>query len=122
MRTGSSYHHHLAYYSYHHSCGFYLVPHIPSLHHPSSQLHLLPSTGEWIYILVHFLKAFRYGDEEANGTSTESSNSSSSTGFSLADYRLQGFGFYWIWATTVSYVLYLGIGGFLHVSMALFGC
>lgn len=70
--------------------------------------------GEWIYILVHFLKAFRYGDEEANGTSTESSNSSSSTGFSLADYRLQGFGFYWIWATTVSYVLYLGIGGFLH--------
>nr|XP_045614083.1 delta(7)-sterol 5(6)-desaturase erg32-like [Procambarus clarkii] len=81
----------------------------------SVAVFILGSTirGEWLHILVHFLKAFHYGEEDS-GAATNTTDSSSGLVINLADYRLQGLGYYWIAATTVSYTFYLGIGGFLH--------
>lgn len=72
--------------------------------------------GEWLLILVHFLKAFHNDTISATplGTTNSTSNSTSVFGLKLEDYRLQGVGFYWICATSISYIFYLGIGGFLH--------
>lgn len=82
----------------------------------SVAVFILGSTvrGEWLHILVHFLRAFRHEDPSNATTNTPSNSSSLLFGIDLADYRLQGVGFYWIAATTISYVIYLGIGGFLH--------
>ncbi|XP_069941840.1 uncharacterized protein [Cherax quadricarinatus] len=68
--------------------------------------------GEWLQIVVHFLKAVGYGDKDSVGA-----NNSTDSGFleaSLAHYRLQGLGYYWLAATSISYTFYFGIGGFLH--------
>lgn len=75
--------------------------------------------GEWLHILVHFLRAFKQTDNTTTTTITSpdalnTSSSSSFLGIDLASYRLQGVGYYWLAATTVSYTFYLGIGGFLH--------
>ncbi|XP_042238148.1 delta(7)-sterol 5(6)-desaturase erg32-like [Homarus americanus] len=85
----------------------------------SVAVFILGSTirGEWLHILVHFLKAFQYGEQQQESGSisnTSITTSSDFLGFNLADYRLQGFGYYWVAATTISYIFYLGIGGFLH--------
>lgn len=73
--------------------------------------------GEWLLILVHFLKAFR-NDTVAKVPLTNTSNSSSQTSslfsIDLEDYRLQNVGFYWVCASSISYIFYLGVGGFLH--------
>lgn len=75
-------------------------------------------TGEWLHILVHFLRAFKQ-DDGGNATSATNLSGNSSSlllGIDLAQYRLNGVGYYWLAATTISYTFYLGIGGFLHVS------
>lgn len=85
----------------------------------SVAVFILGSTirGEWLHILVHFLKAFYY-DEGSSGPDTNVAfNSTTSSGLlaiDLAPYKLQGLGYYWLAATTISYAVYLGIGGFLH--------
>lgn len=70
--------------------------------------------GEWLHILVHFLRAFKKDDGSPATPDTPDNATSSMFGINLAQYRLQGVGYYWLAATTVSYTFYLGIGGFLH--------
>lgn len=70
--------------------------------------------GEWLLILVHFLKAFNYGSVSNETTTNGSLPSARPWSLNLEDYRLQGVGYYWVYATTISYTFYLGVGGFLH--------
>ena len=82
----------------------------------------LNATADWLLILVHFIKYLRHGDEKDNGTmsalnDTESLHSKDNDNdglFSLEDYKLQGLPYYIFPALIVSYVTYLGVGGFLH--------
>ncbi|KAK7079319.1 hypothetical protein SK128_021123 [Halocaridina rubra] len=69
--------------------------------------------GEWLLILVHFLKAFQ--NETTSTSPTSSPNGTDSLfNINLEDYKLQNVGYYWICATSISYIFYLGVGGFLH--------
>lgn len=79
--------------------------------------------ADWLLILVHFIKYLRHGeDEKDNGTmsasnDTESLHKSKDNDdglFSLENYKLQGLAYYIFPALIVSYVTYLGVGGFLH--------
>ncbi|XP_046455157.1 lathosterol oxidase-like [Daphnia pulex] len=73
--------------------------------------------GDWLLILVHFIKYLRHGQEDNNSTmssSDEQEDSSIYGDFSLKDYKLQDLSLYIIPATIVSYVTYFGVGGFLH--------
>ncbi|XP_068248441.1 uncharacterized protein [Palaemon carinicauda] len=70
--------------------------------------------GDWLFVLVHFLKAFNIGQVSNETAANDSLTSSRPWSLDLADYRLQGLGYYWVCATTVSYTFYFGIGGFLH--------
>lgn len=59
----------------------------------------------------------RHGAEEsANQTETvdQEANSFDFTQFTLKDYKLEGLSYFLIGGTVVSYVVYLGVGGFLH--------
>ncbi len=72
--------------------------------------------------LVHFIKYARHGAEEsANQTETvdQEANSFDFTQFTLKDYKLEGLSYFLIGGTVVSYVVYLGVGGFLHVSLSI---
>ncbi|KAB7495119.1 Delta(7)-sterol 5(6)-desaturase erg32 [Armadillidium nasatum] len=74
--------------------------------------------GEWLHILVHFLRAF-YKRKDISESFEERSNTSDSFestlfGVDLEKYYLKDLPFFWIVATTVSYVCYFGLGGFLH--------
>ena len=68
-------------------------------------------------ILVHFFKAFYQSrplpqaNLEANGTSSEYKM----FGVDLEPYYLKDFVWFWVLATTISFVMFLGIGVFLHV-------
>lgn len=71
--------------------------------------------ADWLLILVHFIKYLRNGQPDTNGTTTEDEQVPDVFNeFSLKDYKLEGLPFYLITATTISYVMYLGVGGFLH--------
>lgn len=65
--------------------------------------------GEWIHIVVHFLRAL-YGEvtlaPPTSGNITAPSN--------LEAWRLQGLPYFWLASVFVSYAFFLGIGGFLH--------
>ncbi|XP_066966221.1 uncharacterized protein [Macrobrachium rosenbergii] len=73
--------------------------------------------GEWFLFWIYYRKAF--GDHPTtkhasvpNGTTI--SPSENPWLFNLDDICLQGLGFYWLWATTVSFAIYLLSGAFLH--------
>ncbi|KAK3880002.1 hypothetical protein Pcinc_015476 [Petrolisthes cinctipes] len=73
--------------------------------------------GEWLLILVHFLKAFRNTTDVTTNITTSINGTGSGgllLGIDLSQYHLQGLEFYFIVSTTVSYVMFLGMGGFLH--------
>lgn len=70
--------------------------------------------ADWLLILVHFIKYLRHGQEaETNSTSNEELDKLFSE-FSLKDYKLEGLPYYLLPATAISYIMYLGVGGFLH--------
>lgn len=81
----------------------------------ASNQRLFSIPGEWLHILVHFLKAFHYVEDVPGPANI--TTSPGFMGINLANYRLQGLGYYWLASTSVSYSAYLGIGGFLHVSI-----
>ncbi|KAF4532383.1 hypothetical protein B566_EDAN004464 [Ephemera danica] len=51
---------------------------------------------------VHVLRQFGYGSPSSNATGLFQTDS------------LEGFPTFWIWSAAVSYIMYFGIGGFLH--------
>jgi len=70
--------------------------------------------GDWLLILVHFMK---YTKHESESTSAENSSDSAvpaDYSFSLKEYHLEGLPYFLIGGTTVSYIMFLGVGGFLH--------
>jgi len=71
--------------------------------------------ADWLLILVHFIKYMRHGQDVSNQTETlESVATDDFGGFALKDYYLEGLPYFLVPATAVSYIMYLGIGGFLH--------
>lgn len=75
--------------------------------------HSVLFTADWLLILVHFIKYTRHG-QETNSTDVTEEVPDVFKEFSLKDYHLDGLSFYLIAATTISYVTYFGVGGFLH--------
>ena len=72
--------------------------------------------ADWLLILVHFIKYLRHG-QDANSTTTDGQQQETDQilgDFSLKDYRLEGLPYYILPAMAVSYIIYLGVGGFLH--------
>lgn len=73
--------------------------------------------ADWLLILVHFIKYLRHGQEVVLSNQTETLESMATDGgggFSLKDYHLEGLPYFLVPATAVSYIMYLGVGGFLH--------
>ena len=61
----------------------------------------------------------KYTKHESESTSAENSSDSAvpaDYSFSLKEYHLEGLPYFLIGGTTVSYIMFLGVGGFLHVS------
>merc|ERR1712002_942933 len=69
--------------------------------------------GEWIFIAVQIVKSYHNGSDTAPASNASRPNVPAPPG-PLADYYLDGIGYYWVMATSISYILYFGIGGFLH--------
>lgn len=70
--------------------------------------------GDWLLILVHFIKYLRNGQEDETNSTLSSEGQTLYGDFSLKDYKLEGLPYYILPAMTISYVTYLGVGGFLH--------
>lgn len=71
--------------------------------------------GDWILILVHFLKQFGYLGNQSNETIFNSTHSTTNT---LNEMKIneQGTLLYFLGTSVLgSYTIYFGIGGFLHV-------
>lgn len=75
--------------------------------HNLSFFFLLP--GDWLLILVHAIKQYR-GNFNDNITSTDATEDL------IESLKLKNFTYFWTGAAIVSYSIYYGIGGFLHVS------
>lgn len=73
-------------------------------------------TADWLLILVHFIKYLRNGESSGNSTQADDDGQVPDmfNEFSLKDYRLEGLPYFLIPAITVSFTIYLGVGGFLH--------
>jgi len=69
--------------------------------------------GEWIFIAVQIVKSYHNGSDTAPASNASRPTVPAQPG-PLADYYLDGLGYYWVMATSISYILYFGIGGFLH--------
>ncbi|KAK9718005.1 Fatty acid hydroxylase [Popillia japonica] len=63
-------------------------------------------SGDWLLILVHSLKQYR-------GNLVEDVDINNVDGL-IESLRLKNFSYFWLGATAVSYIIYYGIGGFLH--------
>ncbi|XP_068247530.1 lathosterol oxidase-like [Palaemon carinicauda] len=73
--------------------------------------------GEWFLFWIYYKKAFDNYPVIANSLSRNGSIISpwgNDGAFSLDHIHLQGLGICWMWATTVSFAIYLLSGGFLH--------
>ncbi|KAI4459767.1 sterol desaturase [Holotrichia oblita] len=63
-------------------------------------------SGDWLLILVHSLKQYR-------GNLAEDLDINNVDGL-IESLRLKNFSYFWLGAAFVSYIIYYGIGGFLH--------
>lgn len=70
--------------------------------------------GDWINIFVHMKK--QLGSEEFRNIAENRSSSFKWSEITLESLLLQNLWSFWLSSCLVSYGLYLGIGGFLHVS------
>lgn len=68
--------------------------------------------GEWLNISIHVAKQLGSLNQEAISNTT----TYMWYDLSLEALRLQNLKYYWISSVAVSFVFYIGIGGFLHVS------
>ncbi len=71
-------------------------------------------TADWLLILVHFIKYLKHGQPESNSTLPNENDDNIYGGFALKNYYLQDLPYFLVPATAVSYIIYLGVGGFLH--------
>lgn len=71
--------------------------------------------GEWINIFVHMKR--QLSSEEFRNIPDNRSSSFKWSEITLESLRLQNIWSFWLSSCIVSYSLYLGIGGFLHVSI-----
>lgn len=73
--------------------------------------------GEWLIIVVHFAKQLGYGVTDQSDEQDSDSESIDWSKISLKSFYLQNLSWFWLSASCVSYGMYYGIGGFLHVSI-----
>ncbi len=76
--------------------------------------YIIVISGEWLLFAVYFVKYLQSGGSESAMEESEELVGSLQDWFSL---RFKGYVSVLIPSTIVSYVLYFGLGGFLHVRM-----
>ncbi|XP_043472562.1 methylsterol monooxygenase-like [Leptopilina heterotoma] len=69
--------------------------------------------GEWMLILIHFVKHFGYGENVSN-SSNASSFPMNWRELSMESFYLKNLFYFWVPAMTISCSMYYGIGGFIH--------
>jgi hypothetical protein len=71
--------------------------------------------GEWVLMLVHFIRSLTLSHSDTLDAGLLDANSTESLRLPKFELKLDGFLYIWLGSTAVSYLMYFGIGGFLHV-------
>lgn len=74
--------------------------------------------GDWIAIVVHLVKHFNGADQAPNNTIVRENGTDGTKADDVLEYlNLKGLPHYLSLAITGSFIIYFGVGGFIHVSM-----
>ncbi|CAB3364857.1 Hypothetical predicted protein [Cloeon dipterum] len=70
--------------------------------------------GEWVLMLVHFIRSLTLDENEMLGENQSGVNATLGIRMPKLEFKMDGYLPVWLGSAAVSYIMYFGIGGFLH--------